>query len=648
MANLCSVSAQFQQKQYEKLKALGQTEAQAKHAILQGHYGFVKGSYPDLAPGEHVFNATYGPTGGKYKISKHLNGSGYELHNAQTGTSGFMTSAKLEDYLASPKWDFDLPGSTTPVSSVSKSVGNMSDQDVAVMFVKTKDEIAKAKGINIKGINPELDGMVYESIAKQIGYTPTEVKAKIDAYKASGNKLSALKKKVVPKTPKAPAPNGVPTAVNQVVVHEAAEDVVQHLPAYMDEDVAKAYIKAKDQIAADPNNPFTLYTQNSKDFDQAIYKLMEQSYGIHLPPNAIKNQIANYLGQGNKLSALKKKMAKSGEYQPKAPTLKKSKGDPTSTGKTSKTQAQKDIDDAAKAGHHPGEPFKFSDFDEEDIFKHLKNDIFAGINQETLYNHLEGYILKLYKYSDNKPSVLDVVRAYDKKKAASLGIDNGFFYEKKVAEYASSPAGQAKIAAQKKAVELEKNLPPLPADSAEYQVLSLTDAQRIQDTLDPWTPGERSGLTHYTGGSYRQINDYLRGEVGYLSDYDRKAITNAQKGMRPIPRKALVHRGCDFRQFGLRNYEEALQLVGKTVQDKGFLSTSVGGSADFSGSVLIEAELPIGTAASYIKSISKFQTTESEMLIAAGTKYDVLSVTKRGYQTVVRVRAIPGSHTKGL
>lgn len=652
-SQLCSVSAKFQQTQYEKLKGLGQTEAQAKHAILQGHYGFVKGSYPDLVPGEHVFDATYGPTSSKYKISKHPNGSGYELLKVETGQTSFMTTAKLEEYLSSDKWAFDLPGNHSPVSEVSKSIGNMSDEDVATMFVKTKDEIAKAKGLNIKGVNADLDRVVYESIAKQIGYTPVEVKAKVDAYKASGKKLSTLKKKVVPKTTvKVPKPNGVPTAATQETVHEAAEEAVQHLPVYMDEDVAKAYIKAKDQIAADPDNPWTLYTQNSPDFDAAIYKLMEQSYGIHLDPKAIQRQIANYLGQGNKLSVLKKKMAKSGEYKPQAPTLKKSKGDPTGTGKTSKTQAQKDIDDAAKAGHQPegSKPYTMSEDAEEFVFKGLKNDLYAGMQSQAVYERIELYIEKSYFTTavDKRPSVLDIVRIYDKHKAKSLGIENGFFYEKKVAEYASSPAGQANILAKKQAVELEKNLPPLPADSTEYQVISPVDANALQRTLDPWTSAQQSGLTHYTGGSYREMNQWLRGDrQGYISDRSKKAVKDAQAGMRPMPRKILVHRGCDFQQFGLKSYEQALQLVGKTVQDKGFLSTSAGGSGAFSGSVALEVEIAPGTHAAYIQSISNFHS-EKEMLIAAGTKYEVLSVTKRGYQTVVRIRTIPGSHTKGL
>jgi hypothetical protein len=75
------------------------------------------------------------------------------------------------------------------------------------------------------------------------------------------------------------------------------------------------------------------------------------------------------------------------------------------------------------------------------------------------------------------------------------------------------------------------------------------------------------------------------------------------------------------------------------------LSTSVGGHAAFGGSVKVIVELPKGTVGAFVKSISRF-SNENEYIVAAGTKFKVLTVKKSGYQTEVRVRAIPGSHTK--
>lgn len=96
------------------------------------------------------------------------------------------------------------PTPTAPVNAGSGSVGSMSHEDVSAMFVKVKDDLAKEQGLNIKGANPALDEEVYKAIGDATGYTPAEVKAKIDAYKAAGNKLSALKKKVLAGTKKVP------------------------------------------------------------------------------------------------------------------------------------------------------------------------------------------------------------------------------------------------------------------------------------------------------------------------------------------------------------------------------------------------------------------------------------------------------------
>jgi hypothetical protein len=100
------------------------------------------------------------------------------------------------------------PMPTTAVNAGSTSVGSMSHEDVSAMFVKIKDDLAKEKGLNIKGANAALDDEVYKAIGNATGYAAAEVKAKIDAYKAAGNKLSALKKKVLAGTKK--VPNGKP------------------------------------------------------------------------------------------------------------------------------------------------------------------------------------------------------------------------------------------------------------------------------------------------------------------------------------------------------------------------------------------------------------------------------------------------------
>lgn len=680
----CSVAAKYASKLAHDLKAKGLlSEADWQQQIHLGTWGVIKGKLeaglmPDVKLAEWKLHTNAVP----WKIGV-KNG---EIVAVRLGEEVLLEIKDFEEYWvqvagngggASWKWFGPYAPKESPLLG-STSVGAMTDQDVATLFVKTKDEIAKAKGINIKGANPWLDNEVFAAIAKETGYTAAEVKAKVEAYKATGKKLSSLKKKVLPKEAKkvdpvepkkpdskpttlnedgvvkdaagAPPPEGVPTAAGQDAVDNAVQTLHAELPEYTDEQVAKAYIKAKDQIAADVNNPWTLYTQNNPEFESAIIHKMAKEYDIELTADQIKKHLADYIGGGNKLSVLKKKMAKTGEHQPVADTLKKKKGDPSTTGKTTKTQAQKEIADAAEVGYQPAgsNPFTTPDVDQtEVVFNNLKQKLFAGMQPETLYDEIAAMTKKFNDYYPNAhASMLDIVRIYDINKSKQLGIPNGFFYEKKLVEYAASPEGQAKIQAIKTAKQLEADLPPLPADSGTFQEISPTEAQRMQDGLEPWKATESSALRSYSGSSYMEMNGYLRGSGGYISDAMKRAVNNAQKGMRAMPRKLLVHRGCSFKQFGLSSYEEALGMVGKTMQEKGFLSTSVGGRAAFSGAVYLEIEVPVGTKAAFIKSISQ-HASENELLIAAGTKYEVLSVTKDGYQVKVRVRAIPGSESKG-
>lgn len=802
----CSVSAHYAAQHAEGLKARGMTEAQWEQQKHLAQWGVIKGKVeagnaPELPFAHWKVNDTIqykiGVKNGKVTAFNPVTKTTIDFAADQLGVfqSSWVEAAAKGD----GEWTWlgahaPKPG---PVSLGSKSIGAMSDEDVATMFVKTKDEIATSKGINIKGINKQLDDEVFQAIANVTGYTPKEVNQKVQAYKDSGKKLSSLKKKVVPKkaatieasppmslaehadsldwgpppvttpaatgvpattmevaeykqatkelfeegfiteddlktlaksttnpvktqaaqelldeiaaktvapldwdhvmqvkqgliqsldqglidvsdlqtladgalspptkqaakellndlnkpthVPHTPPPTAVPTHVAEDAIADAVQQVQAAAPEYLDEDVAKAYIKAKDQIAANPSNEFTLYTQ-SEAFDSEIYNLMGKAYDINLSPEQIKEQIAKYISEQNKLSVLKKKMAKTGEHTPQADTLKKKKGDPTGIGKTSKTQAQKDIADAAAAGYVPenAPAFVMEANHEQFAFDNLKNSLYAGMQPQAVYEKFEGLASQWHSYfgqasNTPKPSVLDLVRAYDKKKSAQLGIENGFFYEKKAAEYAASPAGQAQILAKQQAEELIKNLPPLPADSHEFPIVPVHEAKARLTPTD-WTGPQQRGLTTYTGGAYRPMNGDLRGGRHATSSYYTD-IRDAQKGMRPVKEKILVHRGTGFSQFGVNSFEEVLQLVGKTVQDKGFLSTSVGGRGAFSGSVNMEVEVPVGTHGVYVQPISQHKS-ENEFLIAAGTHYDILGVTKDGYQTTVRVRAVPGSHTK--
>lgn len=79
-----------------------------------------------------------------------------------------------------------------PVNLASSSTGSRTDEDVTVQFVKIRDRLAEERGSS--GADADLDREVYREIAKKAGYTADEVKAKVDAYKAAGNKLSDVRR----------------------------------------------------------------------------------------------------------------------------------------------------------------------------------------------------------------------------------------------------------------------------------------------------------------------------------------------------------------------------------------------------------------------------------------------------------------------
>jgi len=179
----------------------------------------------------------------------------------------------------------------------------------------------------------------------------------------------------------------------------------------------------------------------------------------------------------------------------------------------------------------------------------------------------------------------------------------------------------------------------LAMSSSEFKVIS-TDTATAWYHKQKITGAQKSAMKKYTGSYYHTINSALRLKTkpGPSVLADAKSM---QDGMRPLDQDILLHRGTSFDQFGgVKSHEDLEKLLGKTVQDKAFMSSSVGGTAAFGGSVLMEIEVPKGTGAMFVKPFSHF-ANEREMLLSAGLRFRVLSVTKKGYQSVVRVRVVP-------
>jgi hypothetical protein len=187
-----------------------------------------------------------------------------------------------------------------------------------------------------------------------------------------------------------------------------------------------------------------------------------------------------------------------------------------------------------------------------------------------------------------------------------------------------------------------------------FKTLTVNAAQAMQEKMlasKPWTGAQKAALKKYSTSYYGEMNPVIRDltkDIKYMSDASKllaaKTAVNIQDGMRPLPENVRVFRKTGASQFpGLTNsakFDDIKKLEGKLFTDRAPLSTSVS-SGTWSGNVHMTIDLPAGTPAAFIKSISA-NPSEDEMLLALGLNYRVVSVTagSDGYTNVhLRVEA---------
>jgi hypothetical protein len=555
-----------------------------------------------------------------------------------------------------------LPGST--------STGAVTDEDMASLFVQTKDVIAKELDLPIKGANPLLDKQVYAKIAEETGYSALEVKAKVDAYKASGKKLSVLKKKVLKDSgPKLQPIAKVPEKAAKAVVKEvklAPEPII-----YEDKAIAEQYIIAKDHVVASSNGKWTLYSK-SDALDKAI---LDAVNGVLPGINQVQLQagLKNYIASGKKLSGLKKELIKNGKLKPEADTLKgglkikdpadpptKMPLEPNKIVNPPKVPEPAEIPKPLPPQPSAGLP-DLTDLELQKIFDLVKGKgVFATSHPSAVYNALVdsmkvGKNLKAPAFKGFRENdILSLVRAFDKAGAKKFGVENTNLYEKKLTNWIQHEDGKQYILSKKQELlKAEKakeemarfmaNMPDLPPDSDLFKVMLKEDARGSAMDGSKLSGAELQGIKTYTGSSYSEMNGLLRSGRA-RGEADRavgRNIDNAQRAMKVFDRDVLLHRGTSTRNFGVNTAEELYGLVGKTVEDKGFTSSSIGGRSAFSGNVEMVIQAPKGVArGSFVDDISRHKG-ENEMLLAHGTKFKVLRVERiSDFQTRVFCRIV--------
>lgn len=188
-----------------------------------------------------------------------------------------------------------------------------------------------------------------------------------------------------------------------------------------------------------------------------------------------------------------------------------------------------------------------------------------------------------------------------------------------------------------------------PASPGTYAKLSKPDATAMQAQMDqkfppPWTASQKAALRTYTGGEYTTINKCARGTAP-CSPKTLGLIKNIKAGMKPSTKNVMVYRKTNANAFGFKNAAEMESLVGKVINDDGVISTSIRSNM-WSGQLHLEIEAPEGSMMAWVQPIS-IHPGEDEIVIAPGTHYEVISVSKNpGYNDsirVIRLRIIPGS-----
>ncbi|MFK0262807.1 putative T7SS-secreted protein [Streptomyces angustmyceticus] len=132
-------------------------------------------------------------------------------------------------------------------------------------------------------------------------------------------------------------------------------------------------------------------------------------------------------------------------------------------------------------------------------------------------------------------------------------------------------------------------------------------------------------LREYTGEGYpydyKALNNDLRG-LTHSDDPEmaqRIARMDEALAKKPLPHDIEVLRGTGYDHWlSELNIDEPYKLVGKSVEEKGFMSTAVGKATFDHQPAMLHLRAPEGTPAAYVEDVSHFGGTENEIVLGRG------------------------------
>lgn len=188
-----------------------------------------------------------------------------------------------------------------------------------------------------------------------------------------------------------------------------------------------------------------------------------------------------------------------------------------------------------------------------------------------------------------------------------------------------------------------------------FDLLTPAQAQQMQDQMlggETWSQSQTESLREYTSDRSETINALLYSPktAASIPAHELDELThitrNVHAAMRPTPKPVQVFRGVSRQGMGLKAGEDIEDAVGRKFQNAGFSSTAVQleslmGATEMDHDAILVIDVPAGTPAAYVDSISEFQG-EHELLLDAGM---VFEYTRTGEEhngwPVIHARVVP-------
>uniref|UniRef100_UPI0015DA2FC0 ADP-ribosyltransferase n=1 Tax=Streptomyces gossypiisoli TaxID=2748864 RepID=UPI0015DA2FC0 len=143
--------------------------------------------------------------------------------------------------------------------------------------------------------------------------------------------------------------------------------------------------------------------------------------------------------------------------------------------------------------------------------------------------------------------------------------------------------------------------------------------------------------------TYKEMNGYLRGDASKWSPYVQHNIDEVDSALagHAVPEDLMVVRGTGIGHLKL---DSPFDMLGKTYDDKGYMSTSLGNHpvGAFAGEeAILHLRVPKGTPALWVENVGKFGQGERELLLGRGTEYRVTRVFMENGQVQVYGEVLP-------